>query len=79
MAANAQAGHRLACDSYPALVVLDTAGEDRHRHRWDAPVILLTSGGRLSEESRGDAGGWTLRLPKPFSMRALIHLARSVI
>jgi DNA-binding response OmpR family regulator len=87
MASDAESGLLLVRDRQPALVVLDADAGDRRdsdvladiRRASDAPVILLTAGGRWSEESRASNIGRNVRLPKPFSVRALIRFARAAL
>jgi DNA-binding response OmpR family regulator len=84
---NAATGVQLVVGCTPELVVLDADLPDRHgadvltdiRRSSDVPVVLLTDGGRWSDESRAQGIEANLRLPKPFSMEALMRFARRVL
>jgi DNA-binding response OmpR family regulator len=49
------------------------------RRSSDVPIVLLTGGGRWSDESRAQGSEATLRLPKPFSMEAVMGFARRAL
>jgi DNA-binding response OmpR family regulator len=78
---------QLVFDRNLKLVVLDADLSERNgfdvladiRRTSNVPVVLLTGGGRWSDESRKPGIEVNLRLPKPFSTRALIRFARRVV